>query len=103
MNKTAVVSGANGFLGRNLTTRLLAAGYDVRAIGTRYTSSNRDVDYWRIDLSEALTETAVFTGADIVFHAAAVLPTGGQDLSLNARITRNLVEALDKNLSLIHI
>lgn len=88
--KRAVVTGATGMLGSNLSIALLAAGHSVTA--TRRTGSRVDhldghaVDWVDADLGDPAALTRAFTGADVVFHCAA-------HVSIRRRPTPALVAA----------
>jgi dihydroflavonol-4-reductase len=77
----AVVTGATGFVGRNLTRHLRAKGVTVRTIDVRPFSSPEveGTEHTLGDLSDqAVLETA-FADADIVFHLAAKITLLARD------------------------
>jgi UDP-2-acetamido-2,6-beta-L-arabino-hexul-4-ose reductase len=80
--RTIVVTGADGFVGRNLRLRLVELdGFEVRAIGR-----DADAAAWR---------TAV-EGADLVVHLAGVnRPQDPAEFSGNADSVRSLAQAMD--------
>ncbi len=72
--KTAAVTGATGFLGSHLCTRLLAEGWTVRGLSrpTSDRSGLDDVDWYVGDLFDSDTVRSLVDGADVVFHLAGV-------------------------------
>ncbi len=75
----AVVTGASGLLGTNLTAELIARGHTVTA--TRRPSTNTSsladlpVKWVYADLGSVAELRDVFAGADVVFHCAACVST----------------------------
>lgn len=95
----AVVTGGSGFIGQNLTRRLLGDGHTVRCLvrplgGTPPAQAERYVVDFRD--SRSLLNSPAFEGADVVFHLAgatkAVRPAAFADA--NVTPTRNLLGAL---------
>jgi dihydroflavonol-4-reductase len=80
----AVVTGASGLLGGNLTAELIAQGHTVTATrrSSTDTSSLADlpVKWVSAELGSVAELCGVFSGADVVFHCAA-------DVSTRRRIT----------------
>lgn len=74
-----LVTGAAGFLGRHLTTTLLARGVRVRALVHRAPLATRDprLECVTGDITDAPRMIAVCEGVDTVFHTAAVIPLLG--------------------------
>ena len=75
MPKTALVTGANGFIGSNLCRGLLKAGYEVRAFH-RSTSdlqllTGLGVSHALGDVTQTDTLNAAIAGVDVVFHTAS--------------------------------
>jgi predicted dehydrogenase/nucleoside-diphosphate-sugar epimerase len=104
--KKFLITGANGFIGKNLIARLLNLDVDirifVRKINRFHLESDRiEVIYGDIRDSDAL-EYAV-KGTDIIYHMAGVVSNKGkwQDfLESNINSTRKLLElALQENIS----
>ena len=79
----ALVTGANGFLGRHVVSALLARGIEVRAMvrpaahleGLGWPSS---VEVFRADLRTSCELRRAFEGVDVLLHLAAVV-SGGED------------------------
>ncbi len=75
----AVVTGASGLLGTNLTAELIARGHTVTATRRPSTETNSLADLpvkWVcVDLGSVTELSEVFAGADVVFHCAACVST----------------------------
>src|SRR4051812_6088469 len=76
----AIVTGAAGFIGSNLTDRLLREGHQVRAIDNLSTGRLEFLETARTSLSFELCQAdlldsreieKLFAGFDVVFHLAA--------------------------------
>lgn len=81
--QTVLVTGAGGFIGSNLTERLVAAGARTRGL-VHYNSANSwgwldhspvksEVEVVLGDLCDGQTVTAATRGVDIIFHLAALI------------------------------
>ena len=96
----ALVTGANGFLGRHVVGSLLARGIEVRALvrpaarleGFGWPSS---VEVFRADLRSSRDLGRAFEGVDVVLHLAAVV-SGGEDAQFAATVvgTERLLDAM---------
>jgi 2-alkyl-3-oxoalkanoate reductase len=96
----ALVTGANGFLGRHLVGALLARGVEVRAVvrpaarleGLGWPSS---VEIFRADLRTSDELPRAFEGVDVLLHLAAVV-SGGEDAQFAGTVlaTERLLEAM---------
>ncbi|WP_316196780.1 NAD(P)-dependent oxidoreductase [Bradyrhizobium sp. SZCCHNS3053] len=96
----ALVTGANGFLGRHVVDALLARGIEVRAMvrpatrvdGLGWPSS---VDIVRADLRTSRDLVSAFENADVLIHLAAVV-SGGEDAQFAGTVggTERLLEAM---------
>lgn len=77
MAKTAMVTGANGHLGRNLVQALLERGYEVRASVRDASDAARtalpvgDIDLVSLDVRDGKRFAELSGGIDTLFHAAA--------------------------------
>jgi nucleoside-diphosphate-sugar epimerase len=93
----ALVTGANGFLGRSIVRRLLREGIDVRALvrpGRPFDCSAAEMCEGDIR-DEAAIDTAVH-GVDWIIHAAARVATSGtweEFAEVNVRGTRRILAA----------
>jgi UDP-glucose 4-epimerase len=96
----ALVTGANGFLGRHVVCALLARGIDVRAMirpavrleGLGWPSS---VEVFRADLRNSGELGSAFEGVDVLLHLAAAV-SGGEDAQFAATVagTERLLDAM---------
>lgn len=81
----AVVTGAAGFIGSHLVTRLLRAGYQVRMLDNLSSGRQENItealsqaglhpqaDFHQVDLAECSELRQYLDGADCVFHLAAL-------------------------------
>ena len=85
----ALVTGARGFLGRRLVSRLREEGHDVT-----------ELDLPQGNIEDAPTVDRALAGQDVVFHAAARAQVGGswdQFYATNVLGTRNVVRACRKH------
>jgi UDP-glucose 4-epimerase len=96
----ALVTGANGFLGRHLVAALLARGVEVRALvrpAARLEALGwpASVEVVRADLRSARDLAGAFEGVDVLLHLAAAV-SGGEDLQFAATVagTERLLEAM---------
>jgi UDP-glucose 4-epimerase len=106
---TAIVTGANGFLGRYVVRRLLEDGYSVVAVGRSVPPAivgSASYQYVQLDLDgshavRTMTEVAT-TGTDAFVHLAAVFPPSldspdaddcGQR---NLRVDRNVLDVCER-------
>ncbi len=95
---TALVTGANGFLGSCLVRHLVARGYTVRALVRNSSSSltNLGVEVVHGDLRMIENAERAVKGMDVVFHVAAVSGIWGpwkHYHSNNTLATINVVDA----------
>ena len=95
-----LVTGANGFLGRQVVAELLGEGHTVRALvrpATRLTGREwpGEVDIFRGDLRVSRNLAAAFEGIDVLVHLAAAV-TGGEDAQFAAGVvgTERLLAAM---------
>ncbi len=96
---TVVVTGASGHLGGNLVRALLAQGRKVRALVHRGTRAvdGLDVEIIRGDLADLNSLKRAFEGAEVVYHAAALISLTYRDWpqleAVNVRGVQNVLEA----------
>lgn len=98
--RTALVTGATGGLGRHLVPKLVAAGYRVRANGrnaqTGTTIAGPQVEFVAGDLGEPGLADRLMRNVDVVFHCAALSAPWGKRASFiaaNVTATQELVDA----------
>ncbi|WP_316202727.1 MULTISPECIES: NAD(P)-dependent oxidoreductase [unclassified Bradyrhizobium] len=96
----ALVTGANGFLGRHVVDALLARGIEVRAMvrpATRVDALGwpSSVDIVRADLRTSRDLVRAFENVDVLIHLAAVV-AGGEDAQFAGTVggTERLLEAM---------
>ncbi|WP_316237932.1 NAD(P)-dependent oxidoreductase [Bradyrhizobium sp. SZCCHNR1015] len=96
----ALVTGANGFLGRHVVDALLARGIEVRAMvrpATRVDALGwpSSVDVVRADLRTSRDLVGAFENVDVLIHLAAVV-SGGEDAQFAGTVggTERLLEAM---------
>lgn len=102
---TALVTGATGFIGGNLTRRLLQEGWRVRALvrnlGKASALADLGVELAEGDLNEPASLKGAVSGQDYVFHCAALIHQHGWTLpdylAANVHTSRNLCEALQSS------
>src|SRR5579864_4551850 len=91
----AVVTGARGFLGREITRQLARRGYHVRGVSRTPDADHPSVHEWiRADLGRPIAPD-VLAGAEVVVHAAAETAGGYEDHQRNSiDATRHLLQAM---------
>jgi nucleoside-diphosphate-sugar epimerase len=96
----ALVTGANGFLGRHVVSALLARDVEVRALvrpAARVDDSGwpSSVEVFRADLRTSRDLKSAFGGVEVLIHLAASV-TGGEDAQLAAAATgtEHLLDAM---------
>src|ERR1700716_1623241 len=96
----ALVTGANGFLGRHVVVALLARGIEVRAMVRPAASLDplgwpSSVEIFRADLRTSRELTRAFDGVDVLLHLAAVV-SGAEDAQFAGTVvgTERLLEAM---------
>ena len=95
----ALVTGANGFLGRHLVAEILAGGaHRVRALvrpGSDASGLDERAEVVRGDVRDGAALRRAVTGCDLVYHLAGVRRSPDREafLSVNAGATRLLLEA----------
>ncbi|HEX4620003.1 MAG TPA: NAD(P)-dependent oxidoreductase [Myxococcaceae bacterium] len=96
----ALVTGANGFLGRHVVGALLARGIEVRAMvrpAARLEALGwpSSVEVFRADLRTSCELRRAFEGVDVLLHLAAVI-SGGEDAQFAGTVagTERLLDAM---------
>ena len=96
----ALVTGANGFLGRHVVGALLARGIEVRAMvrpAARLEALGwpSSVEVFRADLRTSRELRRAFEGVDVLLHLAAVV-SGGEDAQFAGTVvgTERLLDAM---------
>ena len=96
----ALVTGANGFLGRHVVNALLAKGIEVRAMVRPATRLEKldwpsSVEVFRADLRTSRELGRAFENVDMLVHLAAVV-SGGEDAQFAGTVagTERLLEAM---------
>ena len=112
LTKKTIVTGCAGFIGSNLTDRLLAEGYHVTGVDNFSTGQRRflknalanpNFQLIEIDLLEAHALKQAFAGGNKVFHLAANADVRfgvdhpEKDLQQNTIATFNVLEAMRAN------
>lgn len=78
-NKSILITGGNGFLGKNLTMRLMELGAKKIKIADNlekqgedsYSLENKNIEFIKCDLRERKSSIDICDGIDIVFHCAS--------------------------------
>lgn len=94
-HRLAVVTGGSGFVGSNLCQHLRAAGYPVRALLRRSSSTDRlhdlDIEQVRLDFESPEALADALSGATHVFHVAGRIAGSPAALQhANAEVTERL-------------
>jgi 2-alkyl-3-oxoalkanoate reductase len=96
----ALVSGANGFLGRHVVAALLARGIEVRAMVRPAAHLEAlgwppSVEIFRADLRSSKDLARAFEGIDVLLHLAAVV-SGAEDAQFAGTVagTERLLDAM---------
>ena len=100
----ALVTGANGFIGSNLTKKLLENGWIVKGMvlpGTSITFiDNLDIEIVSGNITEPDSLIKASKNTDVIFHLAALAKDWGNPelfFKINAEGTKNLLEAAVRN------
>ena len=105
MEKTVLVTGANGFLGAHITRELLQRNYRVRALlrpgSNRQTLAGLDITYVEGDIQQADSIERAAEGCDALIHAAAlaqVNPARSPMIwAVNEKGTEAVIQAAHRN------
>jgi len=108
-NKTILVTGAGGFIGRHVANQLIDLGYNVVCVDLNFKSEDyRMPIQYQFDISDYKNFDSIIEDIDIIFHLAAQ-STGSismeepeKDLDWNAKGTLNICRlAREKNVEKI--
>jgi nucleoside-diphosphate-sugar epimerase len=96
----ALVTGANGFLGRHVVEALLARGIEIRALvrpaaDLGALAGHSSLDVVRADLRSSRNLSGAFEGVDVLIHLAAVV-SGDEDTQFAGTVvgTERLLDAM---------
>jgi UDP-glucose 4-epimerase len=96
----ALVTGANGFLGRHVVSALLARGVEIRALVRPAARLEPlgwpcSVEVYQADLRTSCELRRAFEGVDVLLHLAAVV-SGGEDAQFAGTVvgTERLLDAM---------
>lgn len=99
-----IITGATGFIGRNLTERLHGDGFQIEAIGRSLEVGDelrkKGIRFQRADIRELTQLTNAFSSADCVTHCAARTGDWGrykEFYETNVVGTRNVIEACKRH------
>jgi nucleoside-diphosphate-sugar epimerase len=96
-----LVTGATGFIGKNIVKELLDHKYKVYIL-TRQKLSDKNINIFQGDISKKETISKAFDGIDVVFHNAAYATDWGEKekiKKINIEGTRNIAEiCIKKNI-----
>ncbi len=99
-----IITGATGFIGRNLAESLRTDGLDIRATGRSHEVGrallDKGIDFYPADLLDVTKLTEAFTPADCVIHCAgktADWGKGSEFYDVNVVGTRNVVRACEEH------
>lgn len=92
--KTLLITGANGYLGRNLLAKLKHQNFNVRTLTRdKSTMKNSYPEWEHYDVSDFEDDNIPFKDIDIVLHSAfARANKGGKAIAESIEFTRKLIE-----------
>jgi nucleoside-diphosphate-sugar epimerase len=97
--RRVAVTGASGFIGRNLVAAFVERGLDVVALsGTSNSGLNSDVEYRKVDVTDHASVRGALDGCDTVVHLAGLAHKIGHSLTdadfdrVNVEGTRNVLD-----------
>lgn len=95
------ITGATGFVGRNLLRKLIGKGVKVRCLvrDRSRIDNNNEVETIQGDIADIDILNRATQDVDIVIHLAAIAKTSSPDefINVNVKGTKNLVDACIKN------
>lgn len=99
-----LVTGANGFLGKIVTKKLVSDGHNVTALvlpeeDTTYLATLNNVKVIRGDLINLNTIKSITEGIDVVIHLAAIInsPDDNLNFKINYEGTKNIADLAEKS------
>ena len=99
-----LLTGANGFLGKIVTTKLVNEGHNITALvileeDTTYLATLKNVKIFRGDIIDINSIKNAMNGIDIVVHLAALLNNSDENLNMkiNYEGTKNIADLAEKN------
>lgn len=92
--KTALVLGANGYLGRHMAQSLLDAGYDVACAGRQEKSIDGHKNYHSLDFANKGQIEALDFNVDFIFFFAGLTGTGAGFDEYEAYVQSNVLALL---------
>ncbi len=99
-----LLTGANGFLGKIVTTKLINEGHNITALvipeeDTTYLATLKNVNVLRCDITDSNSIKDVMKKIDVVIHLAALLNSSDENLNMkiNYEGTRNIADLAEKN------
>jgi NADH dehydrogenase len=89
------ITGAGGFIGRNLAERLSAEGHETVRVARKLSQSSQNGFFIQADLSDATRLAHAFEGCHAVAHCAGINREIGQQTFERVHVegTRNVVKA----------
>jgi nucleoside-diphosphate-sugar epimerase len=73
-----LITGINGFIGRNLAAKLNERGHDVVGVGRQFAPKVDNVGYWMADINDPLAMSTIDYKPDVIVHLAG--PTAHETL-----------------------
>lgn len=70
MKKNVLISGGSGFIGKNLTTLLLAKGYSISILSRSEKQNKGDVFYYKWDVAKQTINDEAILKSDYIIHLA---------------------------------
>jgi len=97
-----LVTGAAGFIGNHMVSRLIEEGYEVRAVihKSRPFKKEEKAEYIKADITDINSIKVAFNDVDCVVHCAAYVKDYGPKTpfyDINYQGTKNLVKLSEKN------
>ncbi len=96
MPKLVAVTGATGFIGKNLIERLIENGYSVRALTRKLQPDRESIEWIQGDLDNHIALRRLVCDTSFVIHCAATTRGNSFDqfAHINTQGTQNLLEAI---------